>query len=114
MDSLSKNDLIGKKIIFYRIKKPLHEFQTAADIEALFGWWNISQERASTADYLMLIHHDRILEVRKILDWVNSPDQPSRIKCTSDPTDNLAALVGKSIKSLYNPRDKSILRFYNC
>ena len=62
----------------------------------------------------MVIHQDKILEVRKILGWVNSSAQPGRIKCLSDLTDNLSVLVGKSIKTLYNPRDKSILRFYNC
>lgn len=111
---LTKDDLEGKRIIFYRAKNKKF-VGSRGKIGAIdLGWWQIPSARANTAQFLIIVEVDSVKEVRLISNWEESSVKPGRFRCVSDPTDILDHLLGKQVNALYNPRDKSVLRFYNC
>jgi hypothetical protein len=113
-DLLSLVDFEGQKCILYRrALGPIRNKRNALS-ENDFGWWELPRNRARTADYLVVIENNRIIEVRDVTEWLESSAKVGRLKCMSEPSDNLKHLLGKSVLGIYNSRDRTILRFVNC
>lgn len=113
-DPLSLVDFEGQKCILYRRALGPIRNKISSLNENDFGWWELPRNRARTADYLVVIENNRIIEVRVVTEWLESNAKAGRLKCLSEPTDNLKHLLGKSVLRIYNSRDRTILRFVNC
>jgi hypothetical protein len=113
-EPLSLEDFFGEKCILYRFPPNSRVSDNQKSTVGDVGWWELPEDRARTANFLVIIDGKYISGVRRILGWRNSSTRIGRIQCLSEPTDNLEGVIGKDVSGIYNPRDKTILRFVNC
>lgn len=111
---LEIKDFSGNSVIIYKALAGYKSSDSTKNSDTLFGLWEIPIARAKKADYLVIAVKNIVVEVRQITGWEASQVNPNRYKCLSETSATLEGILGKSIENLYNPRDKTILRFFNC